>query len=154
MSNVRISINRDQRLAKQPDKGHNRWHPDIPPIARLGSEASVAEMQTLDALDGQIKPGTTTADLASFELGLVHPLTGPIYIEGAEPGDLLAVKIQSIAPVDHGFTAILPGFGFLRDVFLTPFIVHWKIENGAATSEQLPGVRIPGAPLHGSRHGC
>jgi formamidase len=82
-------------------------------------------------------------------MGRIHPLTGPVYVEGAEPGDLLAVKIDEILPADRGFTMIMPGFGFLRDVFTTPFLVHWEMSGGFAQSEQLPGVRIPGAPFMG-----
>src|SRR5262249_56712370 len=63
--------------------------------------------------------------------------------------DLLAVKIEQIIPASTGFTVIMPGFGFLRDLFTTPFVVHWEMANGFATSEQLPGVRIPGAPFMG-----
>ena len=105
-------------------------------------------METLDAVDGQIKPGLKAEDLA-VDLGRAHPLTGPVHIDGAEPGDLLAVKIDSIVTADRGFTAILPGFGFLRDLFAKPFLVHWEIANGFAHSNDLPGVRIPGAPFMG-----
>ena len=61
----------------------------------------------------------------------------------------LAVKIEQIVPANRGFTMIMPGFGFLRDLFTTPFLVHWEMANGFAQSPQLPGVRIPGAPFMG-----
>ena len=51
----------------------------------------------------------------------------------------------------QAFSAIMPGLGFLRDVCTTPFLVHWQISDGWATSPQLPGVRIPGPPLWASR---
>jgi formamidase len=147
LSHTHIQMNRDLPLAKQAGKGHNRWHPDIRPVARVATGTSV-EMETLDALDGQIRPGMKAEDLA-VDLGRAHALTGPIYVEGAEPGDLLAVKVDKIVTVDTAFTAILPGFGFLRDLFTTPFLVHWEIANGFARSDNLPGVRIPGAPFMG-----
>jgi len=147
MSRAQIRIARELPLASQPGKGHNRWHPDITPAIRV-SPGSYVELETLDAVDGQIKPGTKAADLA-VDLNRAHPLTGPVYVEGAEPGDLLAVHIEKIETVDYAFTAILPGFGYLRDVFLNPFLVHWKLEDGFATSKELPGVRIPGAPFMG-----
>ena len=84
------------------------------------------------------------------DLGLVHPLTGPVYVNGAEPGDLLEVNILSIEPASWGFTSILPGFGFLRDLYLEPYIVHWRMNDGFATSEQLPGVRVPEASFMGT----
>ena len=70
-------------------------------------------------------------------------------IKGAKPGDLLEIEFQEIKPEPFAFTCIVPGLGFLSDVFTTPFIVKWKIENNVATSEQLPGVRIPGASFMG-----
>nr|AIF17565.1 formamidase (Formamide amidohydrolase) [uncultured marine thaumarchaeote KM3_78_A04] len=73
-----------------------------------------------------------------------------MYVQGAQPGDLLEVNILEIAPASWGFTTILPGFGFLRDVFLDPYIVHWNIQDGFAESPQLPGVRVPGAPFMGT----
>ena len=148
MAHNHIHIDPALPLVRQADKGHNRWHPDLAPAVRIASGSSV-EMETLDGLDGQIKPGTTAADLAGIEMGRVHPLTGPVHVEGAEPGDLLAVKIEQIIPASRGFTMIMPGFGFLRDLFTTPFLVHWEMANGFAVSPQLPGVRIPGAPFMG-----
>src|SRR5258708_30045519 len=82
-------------------------------------------------------------------MGRIHPLTGPVHVDGAEPGDLLAVRIEQIVPASRGFTVIMPGFGFLRDLFTTPFVVHWEMANGFARSEQLPGVRLRGAPFMG-----
>jgi formamidase len=148
MAHSHIRIDSALPLARQADKGHNRWHPDITPVLCIASGSSV-EMDTLDGVDGQITPRTTADDLADLEMGRVHPLTGPVYVEGAEPGDLLAVKIEQIVTADRGFTVIMPGFGFLRDLFTRPFVVHWEMTDGYAMSEQLPGVRIPGAPFMG-----
>ena len=148
MAHTHIHIDPALPLARQADKGHNRWHPDIAPAVRIASGSTV-EMETLDGLDGQITPHWTAADLASIEMGRVHPLTGPVYVDGAQPGDLLAVKIEQILPASRGFTLIMPGFGFLRDLFTTPFLVHWEMAGGFARSEQLPGVRIAGAPFMG-----
>jgi formamidase len=147
MSGAHVRLSRDLPLASQSTKGHNRWHPDIPPAIRI-SPGSFVELETLDAVDGQIRAGMRAGNLA-VDLNRAHPLTGPVYVEGAEPGDLLAVHIESIVTAAYGFTAILPGFGYLRQEFLEPFLVHWKLENGYARSDELPGVRIPGAPFMG-----
>ena len=72
-------------------------------------------------------------------------------MEGAEAGDLLEVRIEEIRPEPFGYTTQIPGFGFLRDVFDQPHLVRWKIADGWATSEDLPGVKIPGRAVHG-RH--
>src|SRR5262249_28811143 len=88
-------------------------------------------------------------DVANVNLDLVHPLTGPVYVEGAAPGDLLVVDVLEVAPTAYGYTAQVPGFGFLRDEFPYPFIVKWDIEGMVAASLDLPHVRIPGAPFMG-----
>ncbi|MQF69081.1 acetamidase/formamidase family protein [SAR202 cluster bacterium AD-804-J14_MRT_500m] len=143
-----INIDRSKRLKSEPDTGHNRWHPDISPILEA-SEGEEIVLETRDALDGQLGPGITESDFSKVESGAIHPLTGPVYIQGAEPGDLLEVEFLDIIPQPFGFSAIIPGFGFLRDVFTSPFMVHWKISDGWATSDQIPGIRIPGASFMG-----
>ena len=143
-----IRIDRSKPLAEEPHVGHNRFHPDIPPVLEV-SEGEEVFMETRDALDGQIQPEATEADFDSLNAGAVHPLTGPIYVKGAAPGDALEIEFLDIEPQPIAFSAILPGLGFLRDVMTTPYLVHWKIADGWATSEQIPGVRIPGAPFMG-----
>ncbi len=90
------------------------------------------------------------ADVAAVNLNLVHPLTGPVYIEGAKRGDALAVTVVDIAPDDFGYTTIVPGFGFLRDVFRDPFIVHWELNRLEARSKDLPGIAVPNERIHGN----
>ncbi len=147
-SAVYIAIDRAKTLREEPAKGHNRWHPDIPPIATV-EPGQVIGLETRDALDGQVTPSSTAADLARINLNVAHALTGPLFVKGAEPGDLLEVTVVEIEPQPFGFTCQLPGFGFLRDLFLEPYLVRWTIANGFATSPDLPGVRIPGAPFMG-----
>jgi formamidase len=135
-------------LSAQPASGHNRWHPDIPPTVRCAPGDEVV-LTTRDALDGVLGPDATPADLAKVDLGIVHPLTGPVHVEGAEPGDVLVVDILEVVPGSYGYTVQLPGFGFLRESFPDPFLAMWAFDDGYATSEQIPGVRIPGAPFMG-----
>ena len=148
MATAAIHLHPELPLAAQGGKGHNRWHPDIAPAVRVAAGSTV-EMETIDGLDRQIKPGMTAPELLSVDMGRIHPLTGPVYVEGAKPGDLLAVKIEAIEPAARGFTFIMPGFGFLREHFPEPHIVHWEMSGGFAYSPDLPGVRIPGAPFMG-----
>src|SRR5256712_13556610 len=143
-----IRIDRSKPLAAEPHVGHNRYHPDIAPVAEIGEGEEIA-LETRDALDGQIKPGMSGADLAGIEAGVVHPLTGPVFVKGAQPGDMLEIEFTDIIAQPTAFSAIMPGLGFLRDVFADPFLVHWQIRDGWATSAEIPGVRIPGAPFMG-----
>jgi len=146
---MKISIDRDLPLGEEPNKGHNRWHPDIPAIATVRPGESIA-IETRDALNGQVKPGMTGADIERFAVNVAHPLTGPLAIEGAKPGDLLAVHIENIEPQPRGYTSFRgPDFGFLRDVFDYKYLVHWEIDGAVARSPQIPGVAIPGSPFMG-----
>src|SRR5260370_28425479 len=143
-----IRIDRGKPVAEEPHLGHDRCHPDIAAVAEIGEGEEIA-LETRDALDGQIMPGMAGADLASIEAGVVHPLTGPVFVKGAEVGDILEIEFTDIEPQPTAFSAIMPGLGFLRDVFAEPFLVHWQLRDGWATSEEIPGVRIPGAPFMG-----
>lgn len=128
------------RCADDP-RCHNRWHPEIPPVA-VAAPGDTVVFGTRDAFDHGLDRESTAADVAALNLNLVHPLTGPLYVEGAEPGDVLAVTLKDIEPDGFGYTIIVPGFGFLRDVFPDPFLVRWDLTRGYATSPDLPGVKV------------
>jgi len=113
------------------------------------ARAQWVALETRDATDGYLHPKSTVSDLAGLPAGGIHPLTGPVLVKGARPGDLLEVEFIDIVPQRWAFTAIMPGLGFLRDIMTTPYMVHWDIADGWATSRQLPNVRIPGAPFMG-----
>jgi formamidase len=70
-------------------------------------------------------------------------LTGPLYVQGAEPGQVLEVELVSYESDDFGSTAVIPGFGYLADLFPDPYLVKWEIGDGVARSEALPGVAVP-----------
>ena len=144
-----IEIDRAKRLKEEPEKGHNRWHPDIPPIIEVEPGEEVL-LETRDASDSQILPGMTVDDLEGMDTKVGHPLTGPVYVKGAGPGDLLEIEYVDVLPQPHGWTRIRPGSGFLRDLFTDPYLAHWDIDDGWATSPQLPGVRIPDGSFMGT----
>ena len=144
-----ITIDRSKRLKDEPQKGHNRWHPDIPPLIEVDPGEEVV-LETRDASDSQITPGMTVADLTNLDAKVAHPLTGPVYIKGATPGDLLEIEYLDILPQPAGWTRNRPGAGFLRDLFTEPYLAHWEIKDGWATSPQIPGVRIPNGSFMGT----
>ena len=121
-----IEVDYSKRCGDEPTKGHNRWHPDIPPAVEVEQGEEVV-LQTRDAFDGGITPNSTPQNLMqTVNLNLVHPLTGPVFVKGAEPGDLLEINTLNIEPAKWGFTAIIPGFGFLRDLY--PEALHLPLE--------------------------
>src|SRR5262245_47488993 len=131
-----ITIDRSRPLREQPKTGHNRWHPDILPAIEVDEGEEVA-LETRDATDCYLSPKSTVSDFAGLPVGGIHPLTGPVLVKGVKPGDLLEVEFVEIVPQRWAFTAIMPGLGFLRDIMTTPYLVHWDIADGWATSRQL-----------------
>ena len=144
-----IEMDYSKRCWEEPEKVHNRWHPDIPPAIEV-EEGEEVYLQTRDALDGQITPRTTVADVPNLDGGVVHPMTGPVYVKGAQPGDLLEIEIVDMIPGSFGFTGILPQFGFLSDLYPDPFLVKWTMDGKHAVSPDIPGVRIPEASFMGT----
>ncbi len=90
-----VSIDPYKPLAQEPETGHNRWHEDIEPVLEVDPGDTVV-YETRDAFDGQLNGDSTEADVEQLNLNVVHPLTGPVYVKGAEPGDLLEVKLMDI----------------------------------------------------------
>jgi formamidase len=127
---------------------HNRWHPELEPVATVtpGQELT---LETEDGLAGQLGRDSSHEDAGSLDLGLGHPLAGPVRVEGAEPGDLLEVELLAYRTADFGVTAVIPGFGYLADLFPDPYLVKWEIEGGRAGSPELPGVAVPEATFAG-----
>lgn len=128
----------------------NRMHPDIPMAARARPGERIL-MIGRDAGDLQINPDTFASGDSSPRLsfGVVHPLTGPVHIEGAEVGDTLAVTIEKIDPGPVGWTSA-SAFGFAGMAVESEdrFIV-WRLNDEFAVSDDLPGVRIPNASFPG-----
>lgn len=127
----------------------NRYHPDIPMI-QSANPGDYITFETRDALDSDLTLSSNADDLSAVDLNLVHPMTGPVNINGAKRGDVLAVTLVDIAPDEFGYTLIVPGFGFLRDLYTEPYFVGWRTGRDGATSDQMPGIRIPMAAFMGS----
>ena len=127
----------------------NRYHPEIPAVSRA-KPGDMIVFHTRDALDSDLNLTSNADDLAAVDLNLVHPMTGPVHIEGAKRGDVLAVTLVDIAPDEYGYTVIVPGFGFLRDIYTKPHLANWKLSRTHAVSDQMPGVKVPYEAFMGS----
>ena len=128
------------------DQFHLTWDAAIPPILTVESGAEI-EFDALDASCGQIHPGSTLADLEGLDFDRVDQVAGPIYVEGAMPGDTLQVDLLDFQPGDWGWTASIPGFGLLADDFPAGALRITRLGDGVA--DFLPGVTIPLAPFCG-----
>ena len=127
----------------------NRLHPEIPMAARARPGQTIL-LKSRNSIDAQLDPESSYVDerFSDAVLGTVHPLTGPVHIEGAEPGDVLAVTILDIEPGPFGQTRIT-GNAFVGDRIPGPFSVLWRLNRKEAVSEDLPGVRIPNGSFPG-----
>jgi formamidase len=121
---------------------HNRWHPDLEPAVEV-EPGEELRLETEDGLAGQLTRASTHADAGRLDLGLGHPLAGPVYVKGAQPGDVLEVEFVAYETADFGVTAVIPGFGFLADLFPDPYVVKWELAGGVARSHELTGVAVP-----------
>lgn len=143
---IRVNVRESPR--DQPVPLHNRWHPKIPPVVEV-KLGDLFRVECLDWTGGQIKDSDTANDVRDVDLTQVHYLSGPISIEGAEPGDLLVVHVVDIGALSNsewGFTGIFDrknGGGFLTDHYPRAGKAIWHFEGEFATSRHIPKVRVP-----------
>jgi formamidase len=108
MATREVPVDWSKPLGDEPATGHNRWHPDIPPAVACDPGDEVV-LPSRDAFDGQMGPDATLETVAAPNLNVVHPLTGPVYVNGAESGDLLEVEVLEVEPDRYGYTVQVPG---------------------------------------------
>ncbi len=125
---------------------HCRWDQSITPLVTV-EPGEIVELETREASDGQIVPGSSTDILSRLDFSVIHPLTGPVAIAGAEPGDTLEIEILDIRPKEWGWTGIMPGFGLLADDFPEPYLKVWELQGDHTYFK--PGIRIPLEPFCG-----
>ena len=129
---------------------HIGWNNAFPPVLTVAPGESV-EFHTIDSSGGQIGPKSTVADIAALDFGKVNPVTGPVRIDGAAPGDAIKVTVLSFRPSGWGWTAIIPGFGLLADRFTEPALNLWTYDAGSLAPALLgPGGRVPLRPFCGT----
>lgn len=111
---------------------HFGWDNSLPPALRAEPGSTIL-FHCNDSSAGQLGPSSTVADVSTLDFGKINPVSGPIFVEGAEPGDAIKVTIESFAPrlfdgAGFGWTANIPGFGLLADQFLEPALHVWKYD--------------------------
>ena len=130
------------------DQKHNKFSKLIPPVLTVPSGA-VIKAETNEASDGQLHAKAELDDLINIDFGPIHPLTGPVYVEEAEVGDILAVDVLKIELHDYGWQAIVAGFGFLTDRFPDPKLKVHEIDKVKKTMQFSDKVTIPLMPFAG-----
>ncbi|TFK34559.1 Acetamidase/Formamidase [Crucibulum laeve] len=141
----------DPFIPADQQKGiHNRWHPDIPAIATV-KPGETFKIECVDWTGAQIGNNDNSDDVMNVDLTKVHNLSGPIAVEGAEPGDCLVVDILDITPFEKmpwGYTGIFElengGGLFAREFNSRAAKAIWDLNGIYATSRHIPGVRFAG----------
>ncbi|NBB82315.1 MAG: acetamidase [Alphaproteobacteria bacterium] len=129
---------------------HLGWDNALAPVLTVAPGETVA-FETIDASGGQLTPDSTAADVAAMDPARVNPVTGPVAIDGAEPGDAVKVTLLDFAPSGWGWTANIPGFGLLADQFPDPALHVWRYDTaGLAPALYGPGGRVPLKPFAGT----
>lgn len=129
---------------------HFGWDKSIDPVLNV-SPGQTVEIETIDSSGGQLGPASTLDDLKALSFDAVNPVTGPIYVEGAEPGDAVAITFLDFKPSGWGWTANIPGFGLLTDQFPDPSLHIWKYDATAlAPALYGPGGAVPLKPFVGT----
>ena len=129
---------------------HFGWNNANPPVLTVAPGETV-EFHTIDSSGGQLGPKSTLADLAALDFGKVNPVTGPVFVDGAEPGDAIKVTVLAFEPSGWGWTANIPGFGLLADQFPEPALHLWSYDPASlAPSLYGPGGRVPLRPFCGT----
>ena len=144
--------------AYENDMIHNRWHPDVPMVAWVNPGDDFI-VETYDWTGGFIKNNDSADDVRDIDLSIVHFLSGPIGVKGAEPGDLLVVDLLDVGPVKqslwgfNGFFSKKNGGGFLTEHFPLAQKSIWDIKGLYTSSRHVPGVNFAGL-VHPGLIGC
>jgi acetamidase/formamidase len=129
---------------------HFGWDNANTPVLTVAPGDSV-EFETVDSSGGQLNKDSTVAAVGALDFGKVNPVTGPVFIDGAEPGDAVKVKILHLSPSGWGWTANIPGFGLLADQFTDPALNIWRYDTATmALSAYGPGGQVPLKPFCGT----
>lgn len=137
---------------------HTGWDNSLAPVAEV-NPGDTLTLETLDASGGQLNAGSSALDVTALDFSRVNPVTGPVRVLGAEPGDALAVRLLEFRPSGWGWTANIPGFGLLAEDFPEAHLKTWRLEGETASFADgvtVPLKAFPGtigvAPAEAGRH--
>jgi len=147
----------------KPDQRHLKWNRALPPVLTVPSGAEVS-FDLRCGGNNQVRPDNAATALADFDFAQADPAFGPVFVEGAEPGDVLRVDFLDLQPADYGWTAVFPGFGLLADEFPEPALKIWDLSPAATDGAEgadpphrhrrrravfKPGISVPIRPFLG-----
>jgi acetamidase/formamidase len=125
---------------------HSLWNRNLAPRLCIAPGDTV-HMDCLDSSGAQVLPGMNVGQFLAIDRARIHALTGPIFIEGAEPGDVLQIDVLQVRHKGWGWSSVINGLGFLKERFTAPYLFHWHLES--ATSSSLQPAIVPLRPFCG-----
>jgi acetamidase/formamidase len=134
------------------DRVHYTWDAGNEPSLRIADGDTVV-VHTRDVSDNQITPDSDASAVAGIDWDRVYPLAGPIHVEGAQPGDTLAVEILDLHTQGWGWTAIIPGFGLLPEDFPEAYLRIFDLSDGESVHIR-EDIEIPLTPFFGTMGVC
>jgi acetamidase/formamidase len=134
------------RYGLSAEPTHSVWNRALEPRLRIEPGDEV-HFECVDASGGQVHPGMTTEELRSIDRMRIHALTGPVWINGAEPGDVLQVDVLATQHRGWGWSSVVEGLGFLKERFRELYLFHWQLD-GNETRSLAPAV-LPVRPFLG-----
>jgi len=132
-----------------PEHFNYVWDNAIAPALEIESGDEV-RLQVRDASDEQITASSGVDAIGRLDFAHVNPVSGPVFVKGAQPGDVLAVELLELVPRDWGWTAIIPGFGLLADEFPEPWLRISRVDEERGRVEFAPGITLPYRPFPGT----
>jgi acetamidase/formamidase len=132
-----------------PDRFEYAWDNAIAPALEVEPGDEI-ELHVRDASDEQITAGSGVDAVGDLDFAHVNPVSGPVFVRGALPGDVLAVELLELRPRNWGWTAIIPGFGLLADEFPDPWLRISRVDEERGRVEFAPGVTLPYRPFPGT----
>ena len=134
----------EHKLSANPT--HSRWNRALPPRLHI-QPGDTVHLDCVDASGAQVNPKTTLSEFLAIDRQRIHALTGPIFVERAEPGDVLQIDVLKVVHRGWGWSSVIAGLGFLKERFSEPFLFHWKLE-GAVSRSLAPAI-VPLRPFCG-----
>jgi len=125
---------------------HSRWNRSLAPRLSIASGDTV-HIECVDSSGAQVHPAMSAADFLAIDRGRIHALTGPIFVEGAGPGDVLQIDVLEVAHKGWGWSSVISGLGFLKERFTEPFFFLWQLD-GEVSRSLAPAV-VPLRPFCG-----
>ncbi len=129
------------------DTFHYKWSKSHRPVLSIKPGDRV-HFEVNEVTSFQIRKDSVKEDVPKIDNSKLYPLAGPVYVEGAKPGDALIVNVEQVKTANWGWTAIIPGGGLLPEDFPDPDLHIWNLNNRSFATFKK-GIRVPLAPFCG-----